>query len=90
MRWTWDPRKAASNKAKHGVSFDLAASVFDDPLHLSQPDPHPDDDRWQTIGRVDQICILVVHTWDDEQETGRIISARKATRHERRQYEEEA
>ncbi len=62
MRWTWDPRKAASNKAKHGVSFDLAESVFDDPLHLSQPDPHPDNDRWQTIGCVDQVCILVVHT----------------------------
>ena len=87
MQWTWDSRKAATNKRKHGVSFELAQRVFDDPLHLSQPDPHPD--RWQTLGCVGQVCLFVVHTWDQAEEAGRIISARKATRYERRQYEEE-
>lgn len=51
MTWAWDPRKDAANRAKHGVSFELAAEVFNDPLHMSQPDPHPDGDRWATIGR---------------------------------------
>lgn len=83
-----DPRKAASNKAKHGVSFQLAERVFDDPLHLSQLDPHPDGDRWQTTGCVGPVCLFVVHIWHEEQDSGRIISARKATRYERRQYEE--
>jgi hypothetical protein len=90
MRWTWDPRKAVSNRSKHGLSFELATQTFDDPLHLSQPDPHPDSDRWQTIGCVGPVCLFVVHTWDEEQESGRIISARKATRYERRQYEEQS
>jgi uncharacterized protein len=89
MNWTWDPRKAVANLSKHGVSFELAALVFDDPLHLSQPDPHPDGDRWQTIGMVEVSTLFVVHSLiDDEALSGRLISARKATTHERRAYEE--
>ena len=95
MRWTWDPDKAAANLEKHGVSFATATRVFDDPLQLSRPDPHPDGDRWQTVGLVGQVLLLIVHTWPDEDEEiiddepeGRIISARKATTHERRAYEE--
>ena len=42
MRWTWDPDKAAANRVKHGLSFETAILVFDDPLHASKPDPHPD------------------------------------------------
>jgi uncharacterized protein len=42
MRWTWDPDKAAANRVKHGLSFEIAALVLDDPLHASKPDPHPD------------------------------------------------
>jgi hypothetical protein len=61
---------------------ETAGLVFDDPLHASKPDPHPDGDRWQTIGRVGPVLILVVHTWPEELEAGepvgRIISARKA------------
>lgn len=91
MRWTWDPDKAAANRAKHDVSFETATAVFDDPLHLSRVDPHPDGDRWQTIGRVGPVLLLVVHTWPehDGDPVGRIVSARKATAHERKAYEEE-
>ena len=91
MCWTWDPDKAAANRAKHGLSFETAKAVFDDPLHLSQLDQHPDGDRWQSIGRVGPVLLLVVHTWPegDDDPVGRIISARKATAHERKAYEEE-
>ena len=83
MRWTWDIGKAKANRAKHGLSFETAALVFDDPLHASKPDPHPDGDRWHTIGLVGPVLLLVVHTWPIESGegdlVGRIISARKAT-----------
>ncbi|MCC6776498.1 MAG: BrnT family toxin [Hyphomicrobiales bacterium] len=59
-----------------------------DSLHASKPDPHPDGSRWQTIGLVGSVLLLVVHTWSEETEgdgpVGRIISARKATAHERK------
>lgn len=93
MRWTWDPRKAAQNRSKHGLSFETAVRVFDDPLHASKPDSHPDGDRWHTIGLVGPVLLLVVHTWPAAQAAGnepvgRIISARKATARERKAYEE--
>jgi uncharacterized protein len=92
MRWTWDIDKAKANRAKHCLSFETAVLVFDDPLHASKPDPHPDGDRWHTIGLVGPVLLLVVHTWPEETEegelVGRIISARKATAHERKAYEE--
>jgi uncharacterized protein len=91
VRWTWDPDKSAANRVKHGLSFETAALVFDDPFHASKPDPHPDGDRWHTIGLVGSVLLLVVHTWPEETEgepVGRIISARKATAHERKAYEE--
>ena len=94
MRWTWDPEKAAANLRDHRLSFETAVHVFDDPLHLSRPDSHPNGDRWQTVGLIGPVVVLVVHTWVDEdptggEQTGRIISARKATVGERRAYEEE-
>jgi uncharacterized protein len=66
--------------------------VFDDPLALTVPDPHPDGDRLRTVGVIGTATVFVVHTelefdlvaGDD---VGRIISARKATPHERRAYE---
>jgi uncharacterized DUF497 family protein len=93
LRWTWDPVKAASNRAKHGLSFDTAVHVFDDPFHASKPDLHPDDNRWQTIGHGGPVLLLVVHTRPEPEvegaePVGRIISARKATAHERNAYEE--
>jgi hypothetical protein len=92
--WIWDSRKAAANIAKHGLSFETAVCVFDDPLHLSLPDPHPDGERWRTIGRVGPVLLIVVHTWsegeiDEDEPVGRIIGARKATARERKAYEDE-
>ncbi len=94
MQWTWDERKNQVNKRKHGLSFETAQYVFADPLAVSLPDPYPNEERWQTIGLVGQLTIFVVHTWSEfdpvmGDETGRIISARRATVHERRSYEQE-
>ena len=93
VRWRWDPDKAAANRVKHGLSFETAMLVFDDPLHASKPDPHPDGDRWHTIGLVGPVLLLVIHTWpeaesEEGEPVGRIISARKATARERKAYEE--
>jgi uncharacterized DUF497 family protein len=91
LRWTWDPEKAKTNLAKHKVSFELAERALGDPLCISVPDPYPNEDRWRTLGSpsVDGIVVLyVVHTWpENEDSAGRIISARKAETHERRDYE---
>lgn len=93
MRWIWDEQKNAGNNRKHHLSFETAALVFDDPLALSRRDSYRDEERWQTIGRIGQVTVLVVHTTPKPdpasgEETGRIISARKATAHERKAYEE--
>lgn len=88
MEWIWDADKARANQAKHGVSFEAAALVFDDPMRLSEPDPHPDEDRWRVIGRVNLSTLFVVHTEADEEGRGRIISARKATPSERKRYDD--
>lgn len=94
MRFEWDIRKDAANRLKHGVSFELAQRVFDDPNHLSLQDRHDDgEERWQTLGLVGQHAILLVaHTYEDEhgEEVIRIISARKATKRERQAYDERA
>jgi len=93
MRWIWDPEKDASNRQNHKLSFETAALVFDDPLATSRRDYYLYEERWQTIGVIGSVVVLVVHTppvFDAAvgDETGRIISARKATPHERRIYEE--
>lgn len=93
MRWTWDPDKARANLAKHGVGFDLAQRVWDDPLHVIVPDRVEDgEERWHAIGMVGDVAILVVvHVYrGDDGGTIRIIGARKATPRERRRYEQEA
>ncbi len=93
MHWAWNDEKNQTNKQKHGLSFETAQRVFDDPLAFSRVDPHPDGNRWQTVGRVGMTHLFVVHTWSapdpvSDDETGRIITARKATAHERKAYEE--
>ena len=94
MRFEWDARKDAANRLKHGVSFELARRVFDDPNHLSIQDRHEaGEERWQTLGLVGpHASILVAHTYGDEngEEIIRIISARKATKRERQIYDERA
>lgn len=90
MEFEWDPNKAARSLAKHGVEFAEAATVFGDPLALTfyDPDHSQDEDRYLTFGQSIQGRVLVVsHT--DRQDRVRIISARLATRGERRIYEEE-
>lgn len=93
IQFDWDPAKAAANLIKHGVSFKDAMLVFDDPLALTVPDPKVvgSDERWITMGLARQtLLLLVVHTHveiDDEKVYVRIISARRPTRTERRQYE---
>lgn len=92
MKFGWDPNKAASNLRKHGVAFEDAARVFLDPLAIREQDRIVDgEERWQIIGTFDHFRLLVVaHTTADEEsgeEFIRIISARKAERHERRRYE---
>jgi uncharacterized DUF497 family protein len=85
----WDPAKARVNKAKHGVNFEEAATIFLDPLLLVMPDLEhsQDEERWIALGRsLHQLLLVVVHT--DDEKTIRLISARRATPKERRQYEE--
>jgi uncharacterized DUF497 family protein len=89
MQIIWDARKAASNKKKHGVSFEEAATTFADPLSLTGADPDHSisEHRWITFGEsVRGRLLAVAHT--DEGDIIRVISARVATRHEKRLYEE--
>lgn len=88
--WTWSPAKNRANQRKHCLSFETAQRVFDDPLLLSLLDEGSGEERWQSVGLIDGVAVVVVHTWgeDEGQEaTGRIISARKATKHEKKAYE---
>lgn len=90
LRFTWDPRKAEANLAKHGVSFHEACQVFGDPLAITIPDPDHggDEAREITIGSSGKPRLIVVsHTERDG--SIRIISARRAGRSEVRQYQEE-
>lgn len=90
---TWDPAKGRANLAKHGVSFAQAGTVLKDPLALTVFDAahSRDEERWFTLGTASDGKLLAVahtfqHTGPDNAEV-RIISAREATRQERRQYE---
>ena len=87
MQWTWDPEKDRENVLKHGISFAIAQLVFQDSFFTSREDPYPHEQRWRTTGRAGPSVIIVVHTWPAGS-LGRIISARKANRTERRRYEE--
>jgi uncharacterized DUF497 family protein len=93
LRWTWDEATNRRNKQSHGLSFETAQLVFDDPLAASRIDDSADEERWQTVGMIGGVIVLVVHTSPEldttiGEETGRIISARKATAFERKTYEE--
>ena len=85
----WDPKKATANLKKHGIDFHEAATVLSDTLATTFPDADhstPADSRFVTVGMSDRSRILViVHT--EEARGVRIITARRATRHERKFYE---
>ena len=93
MRFEWDDAKNHANRRKHGVSFETARLVFDDPRAISMQDRHDNgEERWQTIGRAGgTVLLLVARTVRDDnadEQTIRIISARKATPRERRAYDQ--
>ncbi len=89
----WDPNKALSNKRKHGVTFEEACNVFDDPAALTIFDHENsnDEDRWITLGKCKKLkTLVVVHTFHEVTNNViniRVISARKATKYETKQYE---
>jgi uncharacterized protein len=89
MIFSWDDNKNRSNYRKHGVFFETAVVVFDDPDFVMTRDRIvEDEERWQTIGLVEGV-LLVAHTMEnrnDEEIVG-IISARQVTLRERRRYE---
>lgn len=90
LRFEWDDRKASANLAKHQVSFEEARSVFLDEDALLIPDvAHPqDEDRFILLGASLQLrTLVVVHCYRQAAEVIRIISARRANRSERDQYE---
>lgn len=90
----WDPTKARYNRDKHAVTFDEAASVFRDSKALSIFDPEHSEteDRWITLGISEKgRLLIVIHTFQEDSKeavTIRIISCRKATKHERKAYGE--
>ena len=89
LTFEWDQKKTSSNLRKHGVSFKEAATAFGDPLSLTIPDPDHSigEDRFVLIGESQKERLLVVaHT--ERSDTIRIISARLATRGERKSHEE--
>lgn len=89
-RFQWDREKAQANRRKHGVSFTEAVTAFGDPLSMNMPDPDHSqvEQRFIVLGMSDRYRLLVV-SYTDRPPRTRIISARMASRHERRQYEEE-
>lgn len=98
MRFAWDETKNRSNQNKHdGIAFEEAAHVFRDPFRLTRQDRIEDgEERWQTIGVVHGVTVLLVaHTITEDDDDGepveviRIISARRATPKERKHYEHE-
>jgi uncharacterized protein len=92
VRFSWDEWKRLRNIRKHGIDFYTAALVFDDPMHVTEQDREIDGERrWQTIGMVQGVLLLLVAytVVDEDEEEIRIISAREAESHERRRYEED-
>jgi len=91
MRFKWDPKKSESNLKKHGINFETAKLVFDDLLCVTEyeGDEHGEP-RWRTTGQIGGFVVVrVSHTIREEGETEviRIITARKAGRGERQEYE---
>jgi uncharacterized DUF497 family protein len=81
IRFEWDPDKARSNLRKHGIDFEFASRVFDDPLHLSIQDRHEKgEERWFTVGQVDGVAVAHTVREGDDETVIRIISACRASR----------
>ena len=63
LRWLWDADKNRTNKKRHGLSFETAQLVFNDPLAASRRDMYLGEERWQTVGVIGSVVVLVIHTW---------------------------
>jgi uncharacterized DUF497 family protein len=89
MEFNWDEKKAAANLADHGVSFDEAKTVFDDPLYVDfyDPDHSYDEHRYLIVGESRQGRLLIV-SYTERGESVRLISAREVSLLERKAYEE--
>jgi uncharacterized DUF497 family protein len=86
VEFEWDPDKAASNLCKHGIRFAEAVTVLEDQAALSMPDDSSDEERFVAVGMDSRARILVM-VYAVRGDRIRVISARKATRRERSQYE---
>ena len=89
IQFTWDPRKEAANRRKHGVSFDEARTVFadDNARLIDDPDHSGAEDRFVLLGLSSKLRVLIVcHAYRRSDREIRIISARKANRHEQSFY----
>ncbi len=89
MKCEWDKDKATSNRSKHGVSFEEAGTVFDDPLYVDfyDPDHSEDEERYLIVGESNRGRLLIV-AYTERGDSMRLISAREVTRTEREVYEE--
>lgn len=90
MDFEWNQNKASKNQKKHGISFSEASTVFGDPLELtiSDPDHSHEEFRFLSVGRSALGNLLLVSYTERQENKIRIISARKVTKHEKRQYEQ--
>ena len=92
MRIEWDRAKNETNRTKHGIDFETAQLIFDDPFCIAFVERVTDgEERWHAIGSIEKIILLVVvHTYREEnsEQVIRIISARRATPKERRLYDQ--
>ncbi|HNV76850.1 MAG: BrnT family toxin [Gemmatimonadetes bacterium] len=88
MGFDWDPAKAMGNRRKHGVELADAVGVFEDPMALTLEDDYPSEVRYVTIGR-DTLDRVLVVVWSWNAASIRLISARRATPRERRQFAED-
>jgi uncharacterized protein len=89
MRFDWDENKAASNLSKHGISFEEAKTVFNDPLYVDfyDPDHSGDEERYLIVGESNRRRLLIT-SYTERKESVRLISAREVTQTEREVYEE--
>lgn len=89
MEFEWDDEKASKNLSKHGVAFDEAKTIFDDPLHIDfyDPDHSDEEERYLIIGESHYGQLLIV-SYTERGDIVRLISAREAIPVERKDYEE--
>ena len=89
LEFEWDGSKAAANLSRHGVSFDEAKTVFDDPVYVDfyDPDHSYDEHRYIIIGQSQRDRLLIV-SYTERDDLVRLVSAREVTRGEREAYEE--